>query len=413
MAHVNETFGNIKASYLFTEIADRTSAFTEQNPEVELIRLGIGDTTLPLTQTVIDGMHKAVDLMSDPKTYMGYGDERGMRGLREAVASHYERIATRFPFATRFPYPDEVFVNDGAKSDTAGIQTIFSPDSVVAAQDPTYPPYVEAAVMGGKAGRSIDDRYEGIVYMPCTKENGFFPEVPSKKVDIIYLCNPNNPTGAVATHDQLKTFVDYAREHKAVIIHDAAYSGYISDKDLPRTIYQVDGANECAIEICSFSKTDGFTGVRLGWTIIPDELVVEGTEKEEVKQIWGRKQATTFNGASNIAQLAGIAALTPAGQKESQELIDYYMGNARIIRENLGKLGMEAYGGENAPFVWVKTPNDLSSWDFFDKLMQEAHVVGTPGVGFGRQGEGFVRLSAFGARKNVKEAVERIGQLKL
>lgn len=336
-----------------------------------------------------------------PKTYSGYGDERGDPELRRALAGHYKQYGVSLE-------PDEFFISDGAKTDTANLQSIFSEDAVIAVQDPVYPVYVDSAVIGGRTSDYRNSRYGGIVYMDCTEDNGFFPDLPEQTVDLIYLCSPNNPTGTVARKDQLKKFVDYARDNNAVIIFDAAYSAFISDNSLPRSIYEIEGAETCSIEVNSFSKLAGFTGVRLGWTIVPHRLTVEGTVPGEIQALWNRRQTTMFNGASNIAQSGGIAVLSKKGQKETKKLIDYYMGSAEIIRKGLSESGLEVFGGENAPYIWAKTPDGLDSWEFFDKLMKEAHVVGTPGSGFGSRGEGFFRLSAFGDRDLVKEAVKRI-----
>lgn len=401
MAKINQNYKKLQAGYLFPEISRRIQEFQQQNPKVHLIKLGIGDTTLPLSKSVIKALRQSVDELSDIKTYSGYGDERGGLALREALAEYYQKYGVSLE-------PDEFFVSDGAKTDSANIQSIFSDDAVVAVQDPVYPVYVDSAVIGGKTGKYINSRYGGIVYMDCTEANGFFPDPPSQTVDLIYLCSPNNPTGSVATKDQLKKFVDYARDNDAVIIFDAAYSAFIKDKSLPRSIYEIEGAQTCAIEINSFSKLAGFTGVRLGWTIVPHRLTVEGTVPGEVQSIWNRRQVTMFNGASNIVQNGGVAALSEKGRKETQKLIDYYMENAQIIRDGLMQSGLEVFGGENAPYIWAKTPDGLDSWEFFDKLMKEANVVGTPGSGFGSRGEGFFRLSAFGNRSDIEEAVKRI-----
>ena len=391
MAKINSNYRKLQAGYLFPEIARRTREFAEHNPGVELIKLGIGDTTLPLSPTIIKSLHEEVDKLSDAKTYTGYGAEQGNPDLRQALADYYGQMGVVLE-------ADEVFVSDGAKPDAANIQSIFADDSVIAVQDPVYPVYVDSAVIGGRK----------VVYMDCAEENDFFPEVPKQKVDLIYLCSPNNPTGAVATREQLKTFVDYAREHDAVIIFDAAYSGFISDPSLPRSIYEIEGAETCAIEINSFSKLAGFTGVRLGWTIVPHKLTVEGTHPGEVQALWNRRQSTMFNGASNVVQPAGVAVLSKQGQKECQVLIDYYMTNARLIREGLSDVGIVTFGGVNAPYIWAKTPHGLDSWEFFDKMLNQAHVVVTPGAGFGSQGEGYFRLSAFGDRANVQKAVKNI-----
>ena len=300
---------------------------------------------------------------------------------------------------------EEIFVSDGAKSDSANIQGIFSQDCVVAVQDPAYPVYVDSNVIFGRTGAASKSGYEGLVYMPCTEENGFFPELPDRKVDLIYICSPNNPTGAVATKEQLKIFVDYANEHKAVILFDSAYAAFITDPDLPRSIYEIEGAETCAIEMNSFSKTAGFTGVRLAWTIVPKALVTEDSEAGKVHALWTRRQNTFFNGASNVVQAGGLAALSKEGREQTDAQVAFYLENARIINDGLKSLGITTYGGGNAPYVWLKTPNGLTSWEFFDKLLNECHVVGTPGSGFGPAGEGFFRLSAFGHRENVEKAV--------
>ena len=402
MAKINSNYGKLQSGYLFPEIARRTREFIEHNPGVNLIKLGIGDTTQPLTPTVIKSLHSAVDDLSKKDTYSGYGVEQGNPDLRQAMADYYEK---EYEVAIE---ADEVFIGDGAKSDSSNIQSIFDENSIVAVQDPVYPVYVDAAVMDGKSPGFKDGRYRGLVYMDCHEENNFFPELPKQHVDIIYICSPNNPTGTVATHEQLKEFVDYAREHKAVIIFDAAYAQFVSDKSLPRTIYEIEGAETCAIEINSFSKWSGFTGVRLGWTIVPHKLVIEGTKPGEVQNLWNRRQSTKFNGASNVVQPGGLAVLSKQGLKESKELVDYYMANAKIIRNGLNDIGMVTFGGVNAPYIWAKTPAGLTSWDFFDKLMNEAHVVGTPGSGFGKGGEGYFRLSSFGETKNVEQAIKNI-----
>ncbi|HYF97183.1 MAG TPA: LL-diaminopimelate aminotransferase [Patescibacteria group bacterium] len=401
MARVNDNYKKLQAGYLFPEIARRTREFQERNPGIELIKLGVGDTTQPLPPSVVDGLRRMIDDLADEKTYSGYGAEQGNPKLRKSLVEHYKKYGV-------FIESDEIFISDGAKSDTANIQSIFSPDAVIAVQDPVYPVYVDSAVIGGKTTDYKNGRYDGIVYMDCTEQNGFFPEVPKEKVDLIYLCSPNNPTGTVATHAQLKTFVDYAKAHDAVIIFDAAYSDFIYDDSLPRSIYEIEGAETCAIEINSFSKNAGFTGVRLGWTIVPHKLCVEGSVPGEVQALWIRRQSTMFNGASNIAQAGGIAVLSPAGQKESQKMVDYYMDNAKVIKKGLEETGLVTFGGDNAPYIWAKTPDGLDSWEFFDKLMNEAHVVGTPGAGFGSKGEGYFRLSAFGRKEDVKEAVDSI-----
>jgi len=401
MAKINAHYTKLQAGYLFPEIAKRTREFQDKNPDASIMRLGIGNTTEALTPAIVKGLHHGVDQLADVKTYAGYGDEQGFGELRQAIVDRYESYGVSLD-------PDDVFVSDGAKSDSANIQSIFGTDNVVAVQDPAYPVYVDSNVIGGRTGNGDDGQYEGLVYMPCTDENGFFPELPEGKVDLIYLCSPNNPTGAVATINQLKTFVDYALENKAVIIFDSAYATFISDRRLPRSIYEVAGAKECAIEINSFSKEAGFTGVRLGWSIVPKALNVEDSEPGQVNKLWLRRQTTMFNGASNVVQHGGLAVMSEQGQAECQELIDYYMANAKRIKECLEGIGLTCYGGENAPYVWMKTPNGLTSWEFFDQLLNETNVVGTPGSGFGPSGEGFFRLSAFGHQEDIEKAVESI-----
>ncbi|MCF7944112.1 MAG: LL-diaminopimelate aminotransferase [Spirochaetia bacterium] len=409
MARINANYRKLSAGYLFPEIGRRTRAFQKEHPEAEIRKLGIGNTTEPLTPAVLEGLKEGVERLGSPETYTGYGDEQGEKLLREKLANFYAKRGVSLDM-------DEFFVSDGAKPDSGNIQSIFSNENVVAFQDPAYPVYVDTNVIAGRSGYFNKDigEYEGFVYMPCSEENGFIPDPPEQHVDMIYLCSPNNPTGAVATKEQLKSFVDYAREHKAVIIFDASYSEYISDPDLPKSIYEIDGAKECAIEINSFSKFAGFTGVRLGWSIVPKDLAVEDSKPGEINTMWFRRQTTFFNGASNIVQRGGMAVLSEEGLKESRQLIEYYMENARIIREGLQSIGLKVYGGDNAPYLWLKAPGGLTSWEFFDKLLHEAWVIGTPGVGFGPAGEGFFRLSAFGHREDVQAAVESIKkQLKL
>jgi LL-diaminopimelate aminotransferase len=398
MATLNSNYDKLQAGYLFPEIAKRTRAFQAEHPDVKVMRLGIGDTTEPLTPSVIAGLHRGVEKLADVKTYSGYGAEQGNTELREALAERYRGFGVSID-------PDEVFVSDGAKPDSANIQSIFGLENVVAVQDPAYPVYVDSNVIAGRTGTWKDGRFDGLVYMPCTAENGFIPEVPVGKVDLIYLCSPNNPTGAVATKDQLRAFVDYARKNQAVIIFDSAYAAFISDPALPRSIFEIDGAAECALEISSFSKEAGFTGVRLGWSVVPKALKCERAEAGKVRQLWNRRQTTMFNGASNIVQEGGLAVLSEAGQRECRNKAAYYMNNARTIKQGLEALGLVVYGGVNAPYVWMQTPGGMSSWEFFDKLLHEAHVVGTPGSGFGPGGEGFFRLSAFGHAEDIEQAI--------
>jgi LL-diaminopimelate aminotransferase len=401
MARINQNYDKLAAGYLFPEIAKRTHAFSEKNPDAQVLRLGIGDTTEPIVSSVLDGLRDGVNALGTAESYSGYGPSEGISPLRESLAKLYAERGLSLDSS-------EFFVSDGAKSDSANIQGIFSDDCVVAVQDPAYPVYVDSNVIAGRTGQASEAGYQGLVYMPCTEENGFFPELPTQKVDLIYICSPNNPTGAVATKEQLKTFVDYANEHKAIIFYDSAYAAFITDPDLPRSIYEIEGAEKCAIEFNSFSKTAGFTGVRLAWTIVPKACQTEDSEPGKLHALWTRRQNTFFNGASNVVQSGGVAALSPEGRRQTDEQVAFYLENARIINEGLTSLGITTYGSDNAPYVWLKTPNGLSSWDFFDKLLNECHVVGTPGSGFGPAGEGFFRLSAFGHRANVEKAVQSI-----
>ncbi|MBK35642.1 MAG: LL-diaminopimelate aminotransferase [Gemmatimonadetes bacterium] len=401
MARINANYNKLAAGYLFPEIARRTAEFVNANDGVEVMRLGIGDTTEPLTQAVLEGLHGSVDELSSPDTYSGYGDGEGKESLRKALADRYGERGAQLD-------ETEVFISDGAKSDSANIQSLFSNDAVICVQDPAYPVYVDTNVIGGRTGDAVDGQYEGLVYLPCTEANGFVPEPPSEHVDLIYLCNPNNPTGAVATKSQLEAFVTYAREHKAVIFFDAAYSAYITDPELPKSIYELEGAETCAIELNSFSKDNGFTGLRLGWAVVPQALVAEDAEQGKLNTMWRRRQNTFFNGPANIVQDGALASLTPEGRRQSDEMVAYYKVNAKTIRDCLESIGLTVYGGSNAPYLWMKTPDGIDSWSFFDKLLSETHVVGTPGSGFGPSGEGFFRLSAFGHEEDIARAVQSI-----
>ena len=405
MATINTHYRKLSAGYLFPEIARRAKAYQDAHPSAQLHKLGIGNTTEALPQSILEGLHNKVDKLGNVATYSGYGDEQGDTPLREALSAYYASFGVEIK-------SDEFFVSDGAKADAANIQSIFGDGNVIAIQDPAYPVYVDSNVVSGRTGsfNKESGRYDGFVYLPSTKENGFIPSVPTGKVDLMYICSPNNPTGAVATHSQLKEYVDYAKRNKAIIIFDAAYSEFISDPNLPKTIYEIEGAKECAIEINSFSKFAGFTGVRLGWTIVPHALMAENSGKDELHNMWNRRQVTFFNGASNIAQAGGMAALTEKGLAECREVIAYYMNNARIIREGLLQLGLEVTGGDNAPYLWVKSPGNLTSWQFFDKLLNECQVIVTPGSGFGPAGEGYVRISSFGHVENIQKAVKSIVQ---
>ncbi|MDD2297862.1 MAG: LL-diaminopimelate aminotransferase [Sphaerochaetaceae bacterium] len=403
MAIINKNFRTLAAGYLFPEIARRAKAYQEAHAGIALHRLGIGNTTEALPPAILEGLHAQVTRLGNGETYTGYGDEQGNTELRDALVEYYKSLKVTLR-------ADEFFVSDGAKADAANIQSLFDPSSIVAIQDPAYPVYVDSNVVAGRSGQFNTNKghYENFVYLPGTEENNFFPDPPQEKVDLIYLCSPNNPTGAVATHQQLQAFVDYAIKHKAVIIFDAAYAEYISDSNLPRTIYEIPGARQCAIELNSFSKFAGFTGVRLGWTIVPHELMAEEALPGELHKMWFRRQCTFFNGASNIAQAGGVAALSETGLAQSRAIIAYYMENARIIREGLRSVGLSVFGGDNAPYLWVKTPHGLSSWDFFDQLLHQCQVIATPGSGFGPTGEHYIRVSAFGHRENIERAVASI-----
>ena len=410
MALVNEQFLKLPESYLFTEIARKVNAFKLVHPEARIIRLGIGDVTRPLPPTVIAALHKAVDEMAHVETFRGYGPEQGYRFLIDAIIKNdYESRGVRLS-------PSEVFVSDGAKSDTGNIGDILSKDNRVAITDPVYPVYVDTNVMGCRAGDLLPDgRWSDIAYIPCCAENNFVPALPTEKPDIIYLCYPNNPTGTALTKSELKKWVDYALKNDVLILFDAAYEAFITDKDVPHSIYEIRGAKQVAIEFRSFSKTAGFIGLRCGYTVIPRELNAYrfNGERVDLNRLWNRRQSTKFNGTAYIVQRAAEAIYTPQGQKEIRENIAYYMDNARIIREGLSSLGLDVYGGVNAPYIWLKTPGGTDSWKFFDRLLFECHIVGTPGVGFGPGGEGYLRLTAFGDKEEVKEAVERIKKWKI
>jgi LL-diaminopimelate aminotransferase len=408
MALINENFLKLQAGYLFPEISRRVRAFKEQNPDAGIISLGIGDVTQPLAPAVIRAMRKAVSDMAKPASFRGYGPEQGYDFLIDEI------IKNDFNGRGIVLNRSEIFVSDGSKCDTGNMQEIFGLDNVVAVTDPVYPVYVDTNVMAGRAGSpATPGKYSGIVYMPCTAENGFVPDLPNQRVDLIYLCYPNNPTGAVATKQQLKKWVDYAKANKAVIFFDAAYEAYISDPDIPHSIYEIDGAKDVAIEFRSFSKTAGFTGVRCAFSVVPKQLKAYAKDGRavEVNPIWNRRHTTKFNGASYVSQAAAAAVYSTQGQKQCRKIIRRYMKNASLVRKSLTKLGYKVYGGVNAPYIWLKTPDNLTSWDFFDLLLQKAHLVGTPGSGFGPSGEGYLRLTAFGRPDDVKEAMRRFATL--
>ena len=405
MARINDNYLKLKSSYLFTDIAARIKTFQAEHPDAKIIRLGIGDVTQPLPSSVIAALHGAVDEMARAETFRGYGPEPGYEFLTELIAAH--DYGSRGVKVT----PDEIFVSDGGKTDSANIQEIFGPDCVVAVTDPIYPVYVDSNVMAGRSGAAGENgRYAGFVYLPCTAETRFQPPLPDRHVDLIYLCYPNNPTGAVMTREELKRWVDWARREEAVLLYDAAYEGYIREADVPHSIFEIEGAREVAIEFRSFSKLAGFTGLRCAFTVVPKELHGRAANGDRValNPLWLRRQSTKFNGVPYVVQRGAAAVYTDEGQRQVRGLIDFYMDNARIIREGLEAVGLTVYGGRNAPYLWVKTPGGLSSWDFFSRLLNGAHVVGTPGSGFGPSGEGYLRLTAFGRRDQTQEAVDRI-----
>jgi LL-diaminopimelate aminotransferase len=408
MIKINENYLKLASGYLFPEIGRRVKSFSAKNIDKNIIRLGIGDVTEPLPPAIIEAMHKAVDQMGSRKGLKGYGPEQGYDFLIEAIiANDYKSRGVSLENS-------EVFVSDGAKCDTGNLQEIFGIDNVIAVTDPVYPVYVDTNVMAGRTGKADKSgRFAGIVYMPCTPDNNFVPELPKEKVDLIYLCFPNNPTGAVAKKEQLKVWVDYARKNKAIILFDAAYEAFISDNIIPHSIYEIEGAKEVAVEFRSFSKTAGFTGLRCAFTVVPKELKAWTSDSKavDVNPIWNRRHCTKFNGASYVSQAAAAAVYSPEGKKQVHKIIELYMSNAALIVGTLRKLDYEVYGGVNAPYVWLKTKNKMTSWEFFDYLLEKANVVCTPGSGFGAAGEGFVRLSAFGNPANVAEAMERIKKL--
>lgn len=404
MALVNEHFLKLPNNYLFSDIAKKVNAFKVSHPKTDLIRLGIGDVTRPLPQASIEAMHKAVDELANKETFHGYGLEQGYDFLIDAVI--------RNDYAPRGVYlePGEVFISDGAKSDTGNIGDILRHDNSIGVTDPIYPVYIDSNVMCGRAGILEDGRWSNVVYLPCLSENNFVPEIPDRRIDILYLCYPNNPTGTVISKAELKKWVNYALENDTLILYDAAYEAYIQDPDIPHSIYEIKGAKKVAIEFRSFSKTAGFTGVRCGYTVVPKELTAATLEGERIplNRMWNRRQCTKFNGTSYITQRGAEAIYTPEGKKQVKAIIQYYMANARIMKEALESTGLKVFGGENAPYLWVKTPGEVNSWKFFEQMLYEANVVGTPGVGFGPSGEGYIRLTAFGERADCEEAMKRI-----
>lgn len=410
MININENFLNLQDSYLFSTIAKKVAEFSKVNPDKKIIKLGIGDVTRPIVPAVIEAMHKAVDEMAEQNSFKGYGPEQGYEFLREKISENdYKKRGIDIAI-------DEIFVSDGAKCDCGNIVDIFGIDNKIAITDPVYPVYLDTNVMSGRSGKYDEKtgKYENIVYMPATAENNFIPELPKEKVDIIYLCFPNNPTGTTLPKEELKKWVEYAKENSAIILYDSAYEAFISDENVPHSIYEIEGAKDVAIEFRSFSKTAGFTGVRCAYAVVPKNLYgfTKDGEKVSINKLWNRRQCTKFNGVSYVVQKGAEAVYSKEGQEQIKENISYYMENARIIREGLEKAGFTVFGGKNAPYIWLKVPEGLSSWEFFDKLLTEANVVGTPGVGFGPSGEGYFRLTAFGTKENTIEAMDRIKNMK-
>ncbi len=410
MAFLNDNYLKLKAGYLFPEIGKRTREYAMRHPDKKIIRMGIGDVTIPLVPSVIRAFHEGVDELSHAKTFKGYGPEQGYDFLRDAIV--------KYDYKLRDVHiePDEIFISDGSKCDTGNIPEIFGLNNTIAICDPVYPVYVDTSVMAGRTGECHENGYyERIVYLPCTEETGFLPVLTKQKVDIIYLCSPNNPTGAVLTHKMLKEWVAYALENQSVIFFDAAYESYIRDTSLPRSIFEIEGARKVAIEFRSFSKTAGFTGTRCAFTVIPKDLMLYDSSggKHPAHTLWFRRHTTKFNGVSYPVQKAAAAVYSEQGRQEVKDVISHYMENAALIRAGLAKAGYTVFGGENAPYVWLKTKNNMKSWDFFDKLLHTAHVIGTPGSGFGPSGEGYFRFSSFAERSQITEALQRITAAKI
>ncbi|MBQ6588105.1 MAG: LL-diaminopimelate aminotransferase [Butyrivibrio sp.] len=404
MATINKNYLRLQGSYLFSRIGEKVRNFQSENPDKKIIRLGIGDVTRPIAPAIISALHSAVDEMGQESTFKGYAPDLGYEFLRNAIAEN------DFKARGCDISPDEIFVSDGAKGDCSNIQEIFGADNKIAVCDPVYPVYVDSNVMAGRTGEydDITEGYKDVIYMPCTRENGFAPDLPQEVPDLIYLCFPNNPTGAVITKDRLQEWVDYARKNGSIILYDAAYESFITEEGIPHSIYECEGAKECAIEFRSFSKTAGFTGLRLGFTVIPKDLTAGG---ERLWPLWARRHGTKYNGAPYIIQKAGEACYSQEGRAQIKEQVAYYLENARYIYDGLKSAGYEVYGGVNAPYIWLRTPGELTSWEFFDQLLEKVNVVGTPGSGFGPHGEHYFRLTAFGSRENTIEAIERIKNL--
>ena len=406
MALVNEHFLKLPDNYLFSDIPKKVNSFKVVHPRARIISLGIGDVTRPLPQASIEAMHRAVDELANATTFRGYGPEQGYDFLIDAIIKH--NYTSRGIQLT----PAEVFISDGSKSDCGNIGDILRHDNSIGVTDPIYPVYIDSNVMCGRAGTLENGRWSNVTYIPCLSENNFIPQIPDHRIDIIYLCYPNNPTGMVISKDELKKWVNYALKNDTLILYDAAYEAYIQDSQIPHSIYEIKGAKKCAIEFRSFSKTAGFTGVRCGYTIVPKELTACTLTGERIplNKLWNRRQCTKFNGTSYITQRGAAAIYTPEGKKQVKDIIDYYMTNARIMKKGFENIGCKIYGGENAPYLWLKTPNGISSWKFFEEMLYKANVVVTPGIGFGPSGEGYVRLTAFGKREDCEEAMQRLKQ---
>jgi LL-diaminopimelate aminotransferase len=405
MTLINENYLKLSGNYLFAEIARRVAQFKEDHPQADVIRLGIGDVTKALPAAVISGLHKAVDEMARDESFRGYGPEQGYSFLiQKIIKFDYEPHGIHLD-------EDEVFVSDGSKSDVGNIQEIFGVDNKVAITDPVYPVYLDTNVMAGRTGMlTANGTFDNVIYIPCSAENNFIPALPKEKADIIYLCFPNNPTGTTLSKEELKKWVDYAKANGSIILYDAAYEAYIREPGVPHSIYEIEGAKEVAIEFRTFSKNAGFTGTRCAFTVVPKTVMASTKDGQpySLNKLWNRRQATKFNGVPYIIQKGAEAVYTEEGQQQIKVLVDYYMDNAKIIREGLQSIGLEVFGGVNAPYIWLKTPNGMDAWDFFDKLLNEAHIVGTPGVGFGPTGQGYFRLTAFGSKENTQEAIARI-----
>lgn len=409
MFHVNSHFSKLQGNYLFSEIAQRVAAYRKEHPDKEILSLGIGDVTRPLCPAVLQAIDRATHEMANSNTFMGYGPEQGYAFLRDAIKEH-DYAARKVKISS-----DEIFVSDGSKCDTGNIQELLSQDSIIAVTDPVYPVYVDTNVMAGRSGEfdRTTGKYTNICYLPMSSENNFIPPFPERKVDVVYLCSPNNPTGTAMKKTELQRWVDWANQNGVLILFDGAYERFITEEDVPHSIYEIEGAKTCAIEFRSFSKTAGFTGTRCAYTVVPKELMGKDDKEEDtsLNALWLRRHTTKFNGVSYIIQRAAAAIYTDEGKEQVDETIAFYLNNARMIREGLIALGIDAYGGISSPYIWLKTPNGLDSWAFFDKLLQEAHIVGTPGSGFGSAGNGYFRLTGFNTRENTQTAIERLGNM--